>query len=294
MARPSPAPPSRPRRGSWRPKRSKIRRRASVRHPRPAVGNGEAGLGCVVPDGDQDPTAPGREADGVVEEVADDLVEAIAIAVDEHGIALHDHVDVAGRGRRVVCANGSFGELVQVLGLAQQRQMSFVDVGEGEEVVDDSAHAHDLLARAGEHRSCVVLERVVAQADLQLHAHRRKGSAELVGGVGDQSLAGVDALLEAVQHRVEGAREVAELVVDARDGDPLGEVVETDLVRAPGHPLDGSERLSSDPPAAEARSARGRRRFRPARAPGRARWRRRPRGGTRRPRPPGPGHGAAR
>ena len=73
-------------------------------------------------------------------------------------------------------------------------------------------------------------EVVGAQAHVDLGAHRGERRAQLVGGVGDQPVLLLDAVLEAVEHRVERAARWRDLVAAARDRDALVEAVDADRV----------------------------------------------------------------
>ncbi len=141
----------------------------------------------------------------------------------------------------------------------EQLEPALVDLREREQVVDRAAHPVDFLAHALEHVALGGRERAAAQIDIELGAHDGQRRAQLVGRVGDEPLLLGDALLEAVEHRVQGHGEVTDLVGRPRHGDPFVQVVDPDLLGLRRHPVDRQERLAREHPAAE-RGRRERRR----------------------------------
>ena len=140
-------------------------------------------------------------------------------------------------------------------GARQQLEPALVDAGENEQVVDGAAHAVDLLARALEHRARRGRQVVVAQADVELGAHRRQRRAQLVRGVGDQPALLLDAALDAVEHRVERGGEVRDLVARGaarRCARRAGRGRSPPPSRSCGR---RAQRPAREPPAARARSA---------------------------------------
>ena len=132
-------------------------------------------------------------------------------------------------------------------------------------------------------------EVVGAQADVDLGAHGRQRGAQLVGGVGDEPVLLLDAVLDAVEHRVQRGGEVGDLVAGARHDEAVLEPVEVDGRCARGHAVDRAQRAARQPPAPQRRwpaarpgprSAAGRARGAPSgrRSPS-TRRRRRPAGG---------------
>ena len=114
---------------------------------------------------------------------------------------------------------GFFGDEGQVDGLAGEGPL--VGAAEHEQrfgEVDrsgvDEVEAVDELA--------VVAVRIVA-GDLEQRLRDRQRGAQLVGGVGCEALLFGDLCLEPREHGVEGVGELAELVVAARQPDPVGE-----------------------------------------------------------------------
>jgi len=136
-------------------------------------------------------------------------------------------------------------------GRGQQRQPPLVDVRQHEQVVGRAAEPADLLAQALEHLARRGRQCVVAEADVELGAHDGQRRAQLVRRVGHQLVLLGDPLLEAVEHRVERDREVADLVARARHRDALVEPVDPDPVGLRGHPLHRHQRLARQPPADE-------------------------------------------
>jgi hypothetical protein len=92
----------------------------------------------------------------------------------------------------------------------------------------------------------------VEQCELQLGLHDRQWGAQLVTRVGDEPAFGLQCgalgrpgAPDAVEHRVEGRAESAELVVDGWRGQP-GVVGVSDRLRSAAHRLDGAQRQAGD------------------------------------------------
>jgi hypothetical protein len=196
--------------------------------------------------------------DRVVEQVAHHLLQPISVAVDQPGISLNYELDPRRFGSLTMRAHRRGEDLAQVLRRNEQLEPALVDAREGQQVLDDRAHAHDLVARAGENHAGLPREIVVAKADLELGTHRSQRGAELVRGVGNQALARLYAFLKPVEHRVQRACEVRELVPNARDRDSLvADLGDPDALGAGRHPLDGHQRLARDPPSAQGHKREG-------------------------------------
>ena len=97
-----------------------------------------------------------------------------------------------------------------------------------------------------------VAARIVA-GDVEQRLRDRQWGTQLVGGVGGESLLLGDLGLELREHRVEGVRELAELVLAALHLDPVGERSVRGLAGGTGDPRQGSEHAAGeDPPAQDA------------------------------------------
>ena len=127
-------------------------------------------------------------------------------------------------------------------------ELPLVGLREREQVVDRPAHPVDLLVHAHEDPARRRRE-VAAQAHVELRAHHGERRAEVVRGVGDQALLLRDAVLQAVEHRVERHGQMGELVGAAGHRDPLAEPVDPDLLGLRRHPLDRAQGLAGEPPA---------------------------------------------
>jgi hypothetical protein len=144
-------------------------------------------------------------------------------------------------------------DVVQVQRLGQELEPALVEAGEDEQVVDRARHPIDLLARALEDPARCGRQVVGAQADVDLRAHRRQRRAQLVGGIGDQAVLLLDALPDAVEHRVQRGGQVRDLVAGVRDDEAVVDAIEVDGRGAGGHAVDRAQRPLGKPPAAERR-----------------------------------------
>ena len=152
-------------------------------------------------------------------------------------------------------------QLGQVDGLGAQLGGAGLDPREIQQVDGELAQALDLLADLGHEAGAVLLVDVVVLEQLDEAAEREDRRAQLVGGGGDERLAGAVDLGQLALHLVERPGQVAELVVgvdrdrarEVAGGDLLGRVLEA--ADAPRERA-GHERSRR----ARRRRARGRRR----------------------------------
>ena len=100
-----------------------------------------------------------------------------------------------------------------------------------QQLVDDLVHARELLELHVHGFPLRRLEVAGHQHALRVQAHEGKRRLELVRGVRGEAPDLVEGSLEAVEHLVEQAREVRDLVLHGLDGDAFPQVVGADPVR---------------------------------------------------------------
>jgi hypothetical protein len=128
---------------------------------------------------------------------------------------------------------------------------ALVEAGEDEQVVDRARHPVDLLACALEHPPRGRRQVVGPQAHVDLGAHGRERRAQLVRRVGDQSVLLLDAVGDAIEHRVQGACQLRDLVAGGRHGEAVVDPLEVDGGRPRRHALDRAQGAPRQPPASE-------------------------------------------
>ena len=154
--------------------------------------------------------------------------EPLGHAVDEHRLELGREADAGGVAP---CAGERLGgDPVQphVLGIAA----GLVAAGQLDQVVDERAQLLGLLDHVGEQAAAVLgVELAALEQHLDVRAQARHRRAQLVRGVGDELALGahrfverVARALQAVEHRVEAGRQLADLVVGV-DAQAAGEVL---------------------------------------------------------------------
>jgi len=212
------------------------------RDHRPAVDHAQHGLGLAGGRRDRDGPPVGVVALGVVEQVDDEPLE-------QHGVAGHRRFPErggngdAGRGAAV---QGVLGDGGQVEGLGAGGLV--VGAGQDEQRVDEPLAVPDRLADLGGHGDQFVDRRArLGQDDVGSGAHQGQGGAQFVAGVGDELALGAERAVEALQHRVEGVGQLAELVARALQGDALRQVVLGGGAGGGGELVDRAQ----DPPGGE-------------------------------------------
>ena len=75
----------------------------------------------------------------------------------------------------------------------------------------------------------------ISQSYLEERLAEHEGSAQFMGGVGNEASLGVEGILEAGEKPIDGVAEVFELVVGARECETLVEVVLGDITSGGGH-----------------------------------------------------------
>ena len=86
----------------------------------------------------------------------------------------------------------------------------------------------------------------IAAGHVEKRLCERERSAQLVGGVGCESLLFDDVCLESREEAVDGVGEIPQLVVRPREGEALAEVVLGDLARGRGHHPQRSQHPARD------------------------------------------------
>ncbi|OLB80431.1 MAG: hypothetical protein AUI14_06750 [Actinobacteria bacterium 13_2_20CM_2_71_6] len=216
--------------------------------PRPGVGDGDPGLGAVLPRV-QPYAAPGGVLHRVVDEVGDHLPEPFPVGVDHRGGTGDLQREAFRVGQRAELVGRGLRDVTQVDRADEQVQAALVGAGEREQVVHHPGHPPDLFGGAGEHLHRVRRQVSGGQRHVQLGAHHGQRGTQVVGGIGDQAPLRVDAGFEAVEHRVECLRQPADLVGDLRHGYPLVEPVHADPPRPVGDRRDRPQRQAGHPPS---------------------------------------------
>ncbi len=180
------------------------------------------------PGAEPDRVALGRVLRGVLGELDDRLRDALAV---------EDHVAVAQVLEPPVARRQRPGLVQELVGEGREvdrsetQEVGPVGLGEDEQVVDHPAHpvelVHDEVERLPP-RLGVVLE------DLQVPSDDRDRGPELMAGVVDEVPLRGEGDLQPVEHVVEGARELGDVVV-ARDRNAPGEVGFADVARGGAH-----------------------------------------------------------
>ena len=205
MARPRPAP--RPPERSARQKRSEelvaIRRRdartlvADRKRRRPRL------------DGDLDRRAVARVMQGVLDQIAQRLMQRIVIAVDGTGASAP--ITAMSRSRRQRHGRQRLGHLERErreIGLLLRLQGQGLQLGHLQQLVDQSAHARHILAqRRGDRR---VAQRV------EMGGQDRKRRAQLMRRVGREVPLGAEALIETVERRIDRLHQRRQLAAAGR------------------------------------------------------------------------------
>ena len=259
MARPSPAPPRpRSRPPSERQKRSNSASASLVGRPGPVVADLEAHLAVDVREAHLDRRPLGRVDERVAQQVAQHLAQLVAVAEDQRR-AVDLDADLAARGGGAPVVDGVADERGEVE-LGVRRVGHLVEAGQGQQVLDQHAHARGLVLDAP-HRLLDVgrLARGAHAEQLGVAADRGQRRAQLVRGVGDEApqaiLAGLalaEGPLEAVEHRVERDAEAADLGPRVGRLDAVGEVAAGDRARRVAHAVERQQADAHDRPRDEA------------------------------------------
>jgi hypothetical protein len=170
----------------------------------------------VAPHVDADAPRGGRVATRVLQQVRDRLVEAQRVADDPHVLALH--VD-----RRAGCVgearDGRGDDLGDVDGLAHERHVRIVELGEVADVFDEARDAERLaLERREQPRSPIVVrgERPVRERVAEAE-QRGRGRGELVREIGEEPPALRVCMGHPSQRAIELATHRLERLADAED-----------------------------------------------------------------------------
>ena len=165
-----------------------------------------------------DPRPGRRVADGVLHEVERHPVQLVAGAVDDRGLGVDGEVMVVGE--RAELGRGVHEDLPEV-GRAVRLVAVRVRAGEQEEVADEPAHALRGAQRRVRGLAALAVEDLDEQLEVGEDARERR--AQLVRGVRDELALALERLLrlvarclEAVEHVLERAPELGDLVVGAR------------------------------------------------------------------------------
>ena len=196
------------------------------------------------PGGDADPAAGPVVPDGVVDQVTDQVGEQRLVTGHWRVVMVLADGEVHVVDRGAVIGKDCGGELVQ-RDRAAADGAAVLGAGEGEEAFHQPVGlvepGPDL---AGQHRDAGRGRAGFAGGHVQRGAHHGQRGAQLVGGVGDEPALRVESSLEAGQQAVDGVTEPLELVVGARDREPLVQVLLADALGGHGH---GAQRAQHPP-----------------------------------------------
>ena len=154
---------------------------------------------------------PRRVAHGVLDEVHDDLVDALGVALDEQpGGRVDREDDVVGRVQARL-ARGALDDVADGERAHVERLLAGLQAGEVQQLGDEAPEP----ARLREHRAQRLGVRLADAVDdvLEHRLQRAERRAQLVRDVRDEVAAQAVGLGELLRHPVERARELADLVV---------------------------------------------------------------------------------
>jgi hypothetical protein len=136
---------------------------------------------------------------------------------------------------------------------SQGQEVRLLGLGEHDEVVDNAAHPVQLVGDQG--GGVAAVRRVVAH-QLQVAADDRDRGAQLVAGVVQEPPLGGEGRLQPVEHVVEGAGQLGDVVV-AGDGDAAGQVRLTDPLGGLADQPDRGQHPPGHQPAGQAGHGQG-------------------------------------
>ena len=221
---------------------------------------GEAG--AVVVDGeatrvggDGDGGAGGRVLAGVGQQVRHDLVQALLVAGDLHGLLGQREPPLVVGGQHPGVGDGLDEESGEVDGFADERAAG-VEAGEEQQVLDQGGHPPGLLLDLGQRR--VGRRPVVGAAagELGVAGDRRQRRPQLVRGVRHElahlllaPVPGAQRCLDVLEHRVQRRADLADLgaLVGEVLGHPLLERDRAGGQRELGHRVGGRRDLAQRP-----------------------------------------------
>lgn len=198
--------------------------------------------------------APFRsELDRVVDQVAQHLIDALGVRAHRRAGAFGGEGDAVAVRERPETLYNAFGQLPDIDEFVVQANAAFIELGQGQQILDCGDHAVHLLTIALENVPGRGRKVVRAQADVDVGTHDRQRRAQLMGGVGHQTLLLGHAVVDAVEHRVERNCEVSEFVAARRHRQPRAEVHRPDRLRRGDHAGDRPHGPSRESPATDCR-----------------------------------------
>ena len=230
-----------------------------MRHTGAVVGDRDADLAFPLPGQDVDAAPRWRELDCVLDEVREGEVKSVRIRLCVPPPTLEHEGDALRRGQRPQGPGTIFDGLSETDPYREQFEPVLFDLGQGQQVVDGAAHSVDFVHSAVQHLPRRRGELVAAEADVDLGAHDRERSPELVRGIGDEPALVQHAPLDPVEHGVEGQSEVADLVGGGGDRDTLVQPVGPDLLGVGRHPFERTQRSVRQPVGPESGNGERRR-----------------------------------
>src|SRR5204862_6484552 len=144
-------------------------------------------------------------------------------------------------------------ELARLERLDAQREASALRAGDQEQIFGELRQPVDLLDRAADRLTELLLRRAVTERELELGPQERQRRPELVTGVGDEVAFSLEALLEPPPHLVQRRAEPLELVPCLRHRQPFAGGLRRDLRRAATDRLHRPEREPGEEVADERR-----------------------------------------
>jgi hypothetical protein len=180
-------------------------------------------------------------AHGVLDEVGRQAVEQPPVAAHAGGLQVAADAQPRGTGLGTRLLDGQPRRACQVGGLVARRHA--LATGEGQQPADEVLAAIDGLLDDPRHRAQVAGPRLrVGERHVELGADHGQRPAQLVAGLGDEPALGGEGVPEPLEHRVEGVRELTQLVARAGRGHQR-----RPRVAAAGHPPRGVGDLAQRP-----------------------------------------------
>ncbi len=200
--------------------------------------------------GNADAAAFAVVADGVGEEVGDDLRDLRNVAFDGRGHEIGFDVDIALGGERSDELDGIFDGLAKVEGGDVEFQAAGVGAGEEEEGFDQALHSAGGFEAGLQGLAVFGGGAIAGEGKLGVGMDDGQRGAKLVGGVGGELDLLGEGAFEAAEGGVEDFGQDGELVGDVFEIDPAGEVAGGDGFGGGADGVDGPDSAAGEKPAA--------------------------------------------
>ncbi len=202
--------------------------------------------GCGAEDGDA--AAIGGIADGVIEEVAENLGEFIGIRA---GDDLGGGVPFDGNIFRV----GAIGEglpafiyeVLDIHGLGSREELAAFSAGHGEEVVDEDSHLSGGGLAAGERGAGGGVIDRTAEGDIERGLQSGERGTEFVGDICGEGAFAVESFPKAAEESVDGIDDRMEFDRGIPEFDAMGEIADFKGGELRRKPIDDPHRAADEP-----------------------------------------------